>query len=177
MEILLKAFLAAIITLILERAPKIYESIVIRRKHFSLIGDTWKSFHYTTRKGKPEVIESDWTIKRGTLSPFKVTFEQPGLKYKGRIIFEGDDRILVYAKATTQNETVVYRFPNPLPSNGDSVSGLWMSYDHDKNIASGGSLLTRESIAKEEAKPRLISNIVSSQNERIPLITVRSYFE
>lgn len=65
MEIFLKALIAALLTLALERTPRFFESWKIQRKHFTLLGDDWKGFHYSFRHGKPELIKSTWSITNG----------------------------------------------------------------------------------------------------------------
>jgi len=171
MDLILKAFIAAVLTLALERVPKAYESRKIRRRYFALLGDQWKGFHYSFKKGKPVLIESTWKITKGFLTPFKVKTEQPELAYHGHLEPEGDDRVIIYVKAETQNETMVFRFPNPLLSANDIVYGLWLSYDHDKHIASGGALLTKQDLTSEQVEKELKDYILRFP-EGFPLMRV-----
>lgn len=94
------------------------------------------------------------------------------MKYNGYLTLEGEDRIIFFGKSTTQNERVVFRFPNPLGSANDIVFGLWLSYDHDKYIASGGALLTKENLTNEQAEETLREHIVSCVNNGLPLLRV-----
>ena len=167
---LLHAIIVAVLTLALERAPKVYGSWAIRRRYFALLGDNWKGFHYSFKRGKPVLIESTWKITKGYMTPFKVIWEQPELTYKGRLKLEGDDRIIVDVKAKTQNERVVFRFPNPLLSTRDIVWGLWLSYDHDKHIASGGALLTKEDLTREQAEKELKDHILCCPGQSLPIM-------
>lgn len=172
MEIIIKAMIAALLTLGLERVPKFLETWKIKREHFSLLGDNWKCFHYSFRHGKPELIKSTWSITSGWLTPFKVNSKQQHLIYKGYLILEGEDRVIFCGKSTTQNERVVFRFPNPLRSASDIIFGLWLSYDHDKHISSGGALLTKEDITDEQAEQKIKGHIMTYINHGFPLLRV-----
>ena len=150
MEIVLKAIIAALLTLAIERLPHALKAWKIRRKNFALLGD-WYGYHLSFQNAKALVFSSEWHITKGILKPFHIECSVAGmLHYKGHVILEGDDRIIVYAHSLTQNEQVVYRFPNPLLSSSKLVSGLWLSYDHDKHIAAGGTLMSQQPLGEEQ---------------------------
>jgi hypothetical protein len=174
LEIVLKAFLAAVATLALERLPDLVEAWRVRRRNFALLGSR-HGYHLSHRKGVTVILESTWTITRGFLVPFRVHYRiETGLEYKGKFVFEGHDRIVFFGNAGDGREHVVYRFPNPLISVGDSVTGVWLSYDNDKHIASGAALLATDKLSKAEAVEEFKRSItVSSMNGvSVPLLRV-----
>ena len=172
--LILKAAIAAILTLAIEWMPRVYEAWKIRSKHFALLGDNWKGFHYTFRKGEPVLIQSNWKISKGLTTAFKVHMEQPHLPYKGHLVLEGDDRVIIYLKSITHNETMIFRFPNPLNSDDEVVFGLWLSFSLDRTITSGAAMLTKKEIALEQARDFLQNNIVQC-SENIPVMRVKPW--
>lgn len=174
MEILLKAVVAAIVTLLLERAPRFLEARRMRKKHFALLGSSWNGYHFSSKHKKPLLIQSKWSIQPGWLKPFLVTFKQPGLTYQGHLAFESDDRIIVYLRCVEHEERMIYRFANPLKSTNDIVWGLWLSFDHDRHIASGGAILTQEELSEADAASAVKECVVSCADGDVPLLRVNT---
>ena len=171
--LILKAAIGAILTLAFEWLPKIYGSWQIRRKHFALLG-TWKGFHYTFENGKPALIPTNWRISKGLSTAFKAHMEEPGLSYNGKLVFEGDDRLIIYLQSTTHNETMVFRFQNPLNSNKNPVVGLWLSFNLDKVITSGAAMLQNNELEPDLAAKFLKENIVQCK-EGFPVMRIKPW--
>lgn len=172
MDLLLKAVIAAILTLLFEHAPKLIESIRLKRIHFILLGE-WYGYHYSYKNGQTQMFKSTWNVKSGFFQPFKVEIViEDILHYRGQIKFEGDDRIIVHGHATTQVEYPIYRFPNPLKTTGDILTGIWLSYDHDKHIAAGGAVLSRMELSEADVQ-KYLKNIRVARHISKPLPVLR----
>ena len=173
MEIFLKALIAAVLTLVIERIPKYLSSRRIRERHSDLLMRDWYGYHFSFKQGEPALFKSEWVITKGIMTPFKLSFAiNNTLKYNGKLVFEGDDRIIFYGKSTTQEEYVVFRFPNPIGTNIELVRGLWLSYDHDKHISSGGFLLSSQPLTDTKAEEELKKIDIASFGMNIPLMRV-----
>ena len=163
-------------TLAAERAVKFYRAWIVRRNNFSLLGDNWHGFHYTFKDGEPVFYETKWVIEKGFLVPFKceMDFKSESLKYRGHLLLEGDDRVVFYGepKGKGEEEYVVFRFPNRLRSATDIVCGLWLSYDHDRHIASGGALLTRKEISSKEAEEKIKRYVFRWPDDNLPVMRI-----
>jgi hypothetical protein len=111
----------------------------------------WHSYHWT-HKGKPTLIHSIVTIKKGIKEPYiAILEEQFGCKllYEGKIIHERG-HFIIHFTSRVHAETLVCRFPDPLGTECDRIFGLWLGYDHDKIIASAGILLSKIEVNEPE---------------------------
>lgn len=118
----------------------------------------WYKYHLSYRHGEPEIFETIWFIRRGLLNPYRITYKHSGqsLTYRGSMKIEKDQMLFVL-KASSHQETVIYRTNNPIPSVNKFVYGLWMSYDHDVRIASGATLMCKEKIPKDKAIQEMLT--------------------
>ena len=116
------------------------------------LSGTWHKYHLSYMQGKPELIETTWLIQRGLLNPYKITYTYAGttLLYRGAMRIEKDQMLFVL-KASSHQETVIYRTNNPIPTASKFIYGIWMSYDHDIKIASGATLMSKKQMSKDEA--------------------------
>ena len=170
-EIIFGGIAGAAIPFALTKFPELMTVRKIRRKYFSLVGD-WKGFHYTCMGGKALLIKGDWKIKPGLINPFVVDYKQKDLYYTGSLTLDGDDRAIINTKSQTQNETLRYIFRNPLNTKKDIIPGIWLSYDHDKSIASGGAILTQKNLTKAQAHKILKDCMKIFSDEDIPFIRI-----
>ena len=124
---------------------------------------TWFSYHWTYLMHKPQIISSKLIIKKGIWSPYSFNLVQVGtnLIYNGEGRVEGSHLVLTF-KATGHEERTVCRFQDILQSK-NMTSGLWLSYDHDKNVASGGIILSKTEISEPEVNMALSKNIKSER--------------
>jgi len=125
----------------------------------------WYCYHWTYLNNQPILIKSDWTIKKGVLHRFIVEMKQrdTGLVYTGKIIIEGD-HLLIMLDSEQYIEHPVFRFPYPIPSNCKLLYGLWLSFDHDKKIASGGATLSRDELANDQVETVMKSGLKTEKN-------------
>lgn len=158
------ALISAIVGFLLPYVIKVIVFLFLRFRKNYLEGK-WHHYHWTYLKNNPILIHSEWRIKKGILHRFIVQAKQIRTKlfYKGYIKIEGDGLFLVF-HSNQHDEHPVYRFPYPISSNCDLIHGLWLSFDHDKKIASGGSLLSRNEIPEDKIVGLLKSKLKSEKN-------------
>jgi len=107
-----------------------------------LVGD-WHAYHCTYRNNKPTIIKSLVTIKKAFKTSYTAILKQDDeskLIYRGTVTLE-KHHIVCSFRSLNHAENVVIRFPDPLGAN--KCYGIWLSYDHDQNVASGGICLSR----------------------------------
>lgn len=92
------------------------------------------------------------------------------LKYKGYITFEGDDRVVFHGEGDSHTESLTYRFYNPL-AKSKVHTGIWLSFDHDRQIAAGASIFSRHDLSKDEVLERMKQIQLAELNSmQIPLL-------
>lgn len=125
----------------------------------------WYNYHWSYKNKQPVIFESTWEIKRGILQSFAITacYSDSGLLYKGHIRIEGDQLMVVFG-STQHSEHPVYRFPYPIQSNCQMLHGLWLSFDHDKNIASGGAVVSRSRLTVSQAEEEIKRTLKSERH-------------
>ena len=152
-------FVGAIIGLTLGPLWKaLYFKLLHRPKPKYLIDD-WVEYHWTYKNDQPVFYTAQWKIRRGIRHPFRVNqVLSDGMIYTGYIKTE-DDNLIVMTESKDHSETITWRFPKRLPSNDKPLIGFWLSYDHDKIIATGGVILLKSKISEEQAKSILFQTI------------------
>lgn len=167
-EIIVSAFVGAVFGFILGPLLRaIYFKVFHKPKPKHLINN-WIEYHWTYKNDQPVFYKATWKIRRGLRYPFsiKVTLSD-GMVYKGHMKSE-DDHLIVITDSKDHSETVIWRFPKRLPSNDSPLVGFWLSYDHDKIIATGGVVLLKNEIPEEEAKS-ILSRTIRDEKD-IPLM-------
>lgn len=109
---------------------------------------TWHSYHCTYRKDQPMEIKSTIEVRRGFRTQFVAILRQEdtsNLSYKGTVVREKNHLVFSFG-SVNHAENVVARFPEPLGGNWDNLYGIWLAYDHDQHVSSGGILLTKAPI-------------------------------
>ncbi|MBL9170335.1 MAG: helix-turn-helix transcriptional regulator [Verrucomicrobiales bacterium] len=117
----------------------------IRRSLSELIAylkEDWWSYHWTRDgQGQPMSMRSRWHID--AQANCTITHEGTGLRYHGRVQFEGDERVVVTVQAENQlDEQVVWRFDRPIKETNQIVGG-WFGVDYGRKICSGSFCLSR----------------------------------
>lgn len=116
-----------------------------------LLGE-WHGYHYSYKSNEPILVSDKITIKRGirnSLSVYMKEGVEPNLEYLGNVSKERNF-LLFNLFSLAHRETLTARFPDPLGNKCDKLYGIWSSFDHDQNIASGGILLSRKQLKHEE---------------------------
>ncbi|MCF2502735.1 hypothetical protein L0663_05055 [Dyadobacter sp. CY107] len=119
---------------------------------------TWYSYHWTYIQHEPKIVFSIVDIRKGIWSPYRFKLTQRGtnLIYKGTGRVEGSHLIFNF-RATGHEERTICRFQDILTSL-DVTAGLWLSYDHDKNVASGAIILSQNEIPAEDIERTIRSS-------------------
>ncbi|MEM0978803.1 MAG: hypothetical protein AAGH78_00880 [Cyanobacteria bacterium P01_H01_bin.58] len=154
---LVQTLIAILLGSLMPRLGRILFLIFRWFKKDYLVGE-WYKYHLSYKYGEPELFETTWLIRRGFLNPYRITYNHSGksLIYRGSMKIEKDQMLFVL-KASSHQETVIYRTNNPIPSANKYVYGLWMSYDHDVKIASGATLMCRKKMPKDKAFQEILA--------------------
>lgn len=124
---------------------------------------SWREFHYTFDT-TPTIIETEWQISMGFFSRYRIlsTTNEGVLKYRGSLLKEQGHLSITLRR---ENETLVYRFVDPIPSKTMEMTGIWLSYDYDNQICAGASLFTNNSsCSQEEAINKIKQSIETSSD-------------
>ena len=164
-NILLGGLVGAVMGFVLTPAIRaIWFKFFHRPKPKHLIGN-WTAYHWTYLRGKPVLYRATWRIRRGFAHPFSVTaILCGGMRYKGHIQVE-EHHICVTVKSHDHAETGSFRFPHRLPSNDEPLVGFWLSYDHDKLVATGASVLLASDMRHEEVE-RTLRSFVRAEGDK-----------
>jgi hypothetical protein len=106
----------------------------------------WHAYHCTYRGNRPTVIKSVVTVRKGINTPYVAALRQDDasqLVYRG-VVSRERHHLIFHFDSLQHAENVIARFPEPLGPGCTTLYGIWLSYDHDQNIASGGMLLSRQ---------------------------------
>jgi len=143
-----------------------------RRLGRGLLLGKWWEYHATYKNSMPLIDETKWSIRRGYRSPFKVLCEQSNAKvtYKGSIVYFGE-YLDVTLTSTNRDGRVMLRYPKLVSWRSDQLCGLWLSVDHDNNIAAGSTVLSRKQLSQDEVLPLIKASIQSDGN--LPLVRLR----
>lgn len=185
---LIKILIGIVLGALLPQAGKMTILLISRLKKNSLLGK-WYKYHVSYREGASQLFETEWIIKRGFFKPYKVIYKYDGrtLLYNGSMEFERG-HLLFILRALSHPETVICRTTYPLPLANSSLSGkptsptqaqnknayrdsymmygIWMSYDHDIQIASGATLMCREPIEDKDEALRKLKNRFHVEGEK-----------
>ena len=118
-----------------------------------VITGNWYAYHWTYVKHKPQAVQSLVQIKKGIKNRWRFILKQniySAIAYKGTINPE-NQHLICACRSVTFPETTYIRLSHPLGTKCETMVGVWMSYDHDKNPASGAILLTRNEITIQDA--------------------------
>jgi hypothetical protein len=153
-----------------------------RRLKKSPLERLWYEYHFSYLGGRLVLRQAKLKVRKGILSRYVVTFDherseavQPGgpfgakeLSYKGSLKYE-HDHILLALDGVSHEESLSYRFINKIPSNDSVLPGIWMSYDHDLNPASGTAILSKDQLSPDDAISTLRKWTISGQGGlRVP---------
>jgi len=137
----------------------------IGRTRLKGLEGTWHEYHWTNPDGantKFKWLGSELKAKAGFLSSYKLLYKNKGELYHGtaRYIDNRDDKlsgdILLKVeqkkKPPTSKATIYFRYniPERQIGNKDEITGIWLSYNFDKDITSGASILSKNEIPQNE---------------------------
>lgn len=146
-------FIGTVIGYLLPHLLRSVAYIFLYFKGHPLVG-TWHEYHWSFVNDVQKLVTGKWVIKRGYFHKLVVKFTTDvgrPLRYKGHIILEKGHMVAIL-KGVSHDEHLFCRFIEPVPSNATRVGGLWMSYDHNRNICCSPSLLSSEELNEEAAR-------------------------
>ena len=145
----------------------------VRRLRPHSLNGQWYSYHLTFVSGRVQLRFGTMRIQPGIRSRYVATRENsdsphqsdgqlpsPKLRYRGRVLPDEADQVVIVFKGLSHQETVVYRFLNRIPSNATVVPGIWMAHDHDLTPAAGAAILSRSGLHPDQAMRILQSWLV-----------------
>lgn len=158
---LIVSIIGAMIGFILPYAKK---AIVVLLRYFTdyHIEGAWYEYHWSLIDNNPELKREHWKVKKGIFERLKVvakSIPSEKLVYKGKIYQERNHLIAIF-KATTHTEEVFCRLSNPVPTNDNIITGLWLALDYNRKIISGSLVLSRDELTEEEVQKHLDKNII-----------------
>jgi hypothetical protein len=134
---------------------------------------TWHEYHLSFFNDVQKLVSGEWIIKRGYFHKLVIEFTTnvgKPLRYKGHIILEKGHMIAVL-KGVSHDEHLFYRFIEPIPSNDNRVGGLWMSYDHNRDICCSASLLSTDELSEESAQTGI--QMLTDSTAGVPIIRIK----
>ena len=138
----------------------------------SAIEGDWHAYHFTYMEGEPIIIKSNVRIKKGIGAPLRAELYEnveSELHYKGKILHE-QGQLIFYYESTDHKEIVINRFIEPIGKHCKVLYGCWLSFDHDKNIACGGIILSQKAI-KNNVESKLLRGFDLQINK--PLLRIK----
>lgn len=162
-------YVVVIISVVAGALASRYGSVVIyplRRLQKDEHLGTWHECHWTWFENEKRLWRASLTISKGVFQRYVVRFvhgEQGegstarSLRYDGDLTFEGG-HVILNLKGKGHVETLMYRFPDWLPS-VQHVVGIWMSYDHSNIPAAGGAVLSRHRLSDKQVEQLLTGSI------------------
>lgn len=132
----------------------------------------WKSYLWWTNNGKIELCTMNTIIKRGILRSYNVTFSDSTSIYRGTACIEDNNLcISMNSGDPILKGSTYHRFELSTGEKRNRLFGFWLSFDGDKKVSCGGSILAKESIDMAS-----ITNIVQteySMAKDVPLMVLK----
>lgn len=171
MDEFITIFLGAMMGFIL---PYFIKFIIYLFKRFTptpICGE-WKSYLWWTNNGKIELCTMNVIIKRGVFCSYNVTFSDSTSIYRGTACIE-DNNLCISMNScdTILKASTFHRFELSTGEKRSQLYGFWLSFDGDKKVSCGGSIL-----AKENIDVASIANIIQTEyimNKDVPLMALK----
>ena len=144
----------------------------IARTRLKGLEGTWYEYHWTNPDGanaKFKWFDSELKAKAGFFSSYKLIYKNNGELYHGtaRYIDKRDDilsgdillKVQQKKKSTTSKATIYFRYNIPerqIGDNNNEIAGIWLSYNFDKDITSGASILSKNKIPLNELDTKFV---------------------
>lgn len=159
--------LGAVVGTIVSSYDKIWRVIKYAYKNVtekSHIEGDWFGYHWTYKDNKPFLVYSNIKISKGIWHQYKVELTQKNttLTYDGFGTTEGSDIVITFM-SKKHPERLSARFPYILASK-DRTYGLWLSYDHDRKIASGVIVLSTKEIPDDQVAKEIKLGVKSEKD-------------
>lgn len=171
MDEFITIFLGAMMGFIL---PYFIKFIIYLFKRFipTPICGEWKSYLWWTNNGKIELCTMNVIIKRGIFCSYNVTFSDSTSIYRGTACIE-DNNLCISMNScdTILKASTFHRFELSTGEKRSQLYGFWLSFDGDKKVSCGGSIL-----AKENIDVASIANIIQTEyimNKDVPLMALK----
>jgi hypothetical protein len=84
------------------------------------------------------------------------------------MIGEDDWTLVALFEGVGHRETVICRLYKPIPFTDFTVRGMWFAVDHDKNIACGPEIVTRDKLDEASAQRQAQTNV--KMHPKLPLM-------
>jgi hypothetical protein len=139
----------------------------------SAIEGDWYKYHWTVYPDGPRLVLARMHIRRGFTAGFKaecqhITPEAP--VYNGTAWRESG-HVIVRVQNRKHQETIFYRFRDPVGVAASEIHGIWLSYDFTHTILAGGCLLSAREIDDHSLSEKLKSGFELSLGR--PLLRIR----
>jgi hypothetical protein len=139
---------------------------------------TWYSYHLTFRDNRLVMLSGTYRISRGVRSSLVVRAENLAddetgksrrtLLYRGTMEQEGGHYVMDLS-GRSHKERLMIRFAERIPPNDQTLSGIWLAYDHDNQVAAGAQMFSRTPLDRDTALNALRSWIFTAQAGAIRL--------
>ena len=147
---------------------------LVRRFSKDYLVRKWYGYHWSFLHKKPELIRSNWEIKKGIIHKYKavvhIKTETASLNYSGQALVESD-QLVVQLSAKEHDEHAAFRFKKPIATTADSVAGAWLSFDHDSVLSAGAAVLSIKELSDAQVIALLGKEVWIDRAK--PLIRVR----
>ncbi len=171
MDEFITIFLGALIGFIL---PYLIKFIIYLFKRFfpTPVCGEWKSYIWWTNNGKIELCAMNAIIKRGILYQYNVTFSDSTSLYRGTACIE-DNNLCISMNSCDPilKASTFHRYELSTGEKRNRLFGFWLSFDGDKRVSCGGSIL-----AKDNIDTASIANIIQTEYRMakdVPLMTLK----
>jgi hypothetical protein len=163
-SLILGGVVGALIASLISKTQSLLKLPVFFYKFFfkkSAIIGYWNVYHWSYLEGNATLIKSQAKVRRGFTHAYVVTLHQnvsSKLSYEGYIDSEKDQLVAKF-KSTDHHENLVVRMRDPLGKASEKLAAIWLGYDHEGDVASGGLLLSRQDISELEAASEISKRI------------------
>ncbi len=174
-QMLLGSVLGSLFGLALPHIGRALKGFVLLFQKHTLEDMRWE-YHYSTLKGIDRLFEASIRIRPGLTGTlvFKLGQEDTKLKYKGKVVMEkGSDQFLLLGRSQdpANEERIMWRAHLGLSSTADIITGVHMSYNHDKEPYASIAILCNTRVGLAEAAK--IIDKVRIDTKGLPLLRVK----
>jgi hypothetical protein len=153
--------------LVTDNIAALEKTRAFRPTTFDVLQGDWHECHFNYVKGGPQLVREQWQIDKHNVG----SISDSGLEYRG-VIGEDDYTLVALFEGVGHREVVICRFDKPMLSHSVSVRGMWFAVDHDKHIACGPEILTRNKLDDDSAQRQLQTSV--EMHSELPLMKLRA---
>lgn len=146
----------------------------LRHKYKRAAEGIWYSYHFTRKNQQVRTVSTKWKVERNYRGRLVVTGRRNGglaagegvLQCKGSAFTE-EGFLVILVQATGYDAHWSIRVNNPIPTNEQSVCGLWLSYDFDGDLTAGPILFSRDVMDLQQAELMLKRSVSASTSYKL----------